>query len=56
MIFSDKRLDSIVITITSETTGRLVTAEDNQEVIAIISDDDIVVKDGYEVKLVPATS
>lgn len=34
--------------------ARLVTADDKKEVLAIISDDEIIAKDGYEVKLVPA--
>jgi hypothetical protein len=56
MILNNERLDSIVITSESKNTGSLVTADDEKEVIAIISDDNIIVKDGYVVKLVPATS
>ena len=54
MELQGKRLDSIVIT--SDAPGRLVTADDNREVIAIISDDEIICKDGYHVKMVPATN
>ncbi len=43
------------IVITADNPGRLVTADDEKEVIAIISDDDkIVVKDGFNVRLIPA--
>lgn len=54
MNFNNNELDSIVIT--TKSTGRIVTADDDHEVIAIISEDNIIVKDGYEVKLVPATA
>ena len=47
-----EKLDSIVIT--SENRGSLETANDGREVIAIISSDAIVLKNGYEAKLVPA--
>lgn len=53
MKIGGKDYDQIVIT--SATTGRLITADDGKEVIAIISDDEkIVVKDGFEVRLIPA--
>lgn len=43
------------IVITSGNPGRLVTADDGKEVIAVISDDEeIIVKDGFDVKLIPA--
>lgn len=43
------------IIITKQGDGSLVTADSNQEVVAIISDDDeMVVKKGYEVQLIPA--
>ena len=54
MTLSNEKLDSIVIT--TKALGSLVTAEDGQEVIAIISDDEIVLKNGYEAKLVPASN
>lgn len=56
MILNDDRLDSIVITVESKNATRFVTADDKQEVIAIISDGNIIVKDGYVVKLVPVNS
>lgn len=53
MILSNEKLDSIVVTI-KDTEGILVTAEDKEEVIAVIADDKIIVKDGYEIKLISA--
>ena len=53
MEYAGKSLDSIVIT--SKSSGRIVTVDDNREVIAIISEDEIIVKDGFDVKMVPAT-
>ena len=52
MEYAGSILDSIVIT--SKSSGRIVTADDNQEVIAIISEDEIVIKEGFDVRLVPA--
>lgn len=49
----DKNYTAIIIT--KQSVGDLVTKDTNQEVIAIISDDEkIVVKNGYEVKMIPA--
>ncbi|MEA5017053.1 MAG: hypothetical protein VB099_21100 [Candidatus Limiplasma sp.] len=53
MELNGERLDSIVIT--SKSDGRIVTAEDGQEVIAIISDGEIIVKHGFDVKVVPVS-
>ena len=50
MVLGNENLDSIVIKAVGR--GRLVDAENGQEVLAIIADDKIVVKDGYAVKLV----
>ena len=46
-----EKLDTIVITRKGTTNAQLVTAEDNQEVIAVISNGKVVVKEGYEVKI-----
>ncbi|MTI61982.1 MAG: hypothetical protein FH762_18725 [Firmicutes bacterium] len=52
-----KHYEQIIITKADvDPAARLVTADDKKEVLAIISDDEIVEKDGYEVKLVPAES
>lgn len=53
MELNGERLDSIVVT--ADRTGRLVTADDNKEVIAVISEDGIICMNGYNVKMVPAT-
>mgnify|MGYP000023241550 CR=1 FL=1 len=54
MLIGGKEYEQIVIT--TEKTGRLVTADDNKEVIAIISDDEqVIVKNGYNVKMVAAS-
>lgn len=53
MKIGDKNYTAIIIT--KQSVGDLVTKDTNQEVIAIISDDEkIVVKNGYEVKMIPA--
>lgn len=53
MKIGDKNYTEIIIT--KQSVGDLVTEDTNQEVIAIISDDEeIVVKNGYEVKMIPA--
>lgn len=55
MIIGGKEYEQIVIT--ADKPGRLVTADDNKEVIAIISDDELnIVKNGYEIKLTPAAN
>ena len=57
MILNDEKLDSIVVTIIAKNPdAQLVTADDDQEVIAIIADDNISVKNGYEIKLIPVES
>ncbi len=54
MKIGDKDCEQIIVT--KNTTGRLVTANDCKEVIAVISDDDeVIIKNGYEVKLVAAS-
>ena len=43
------------IVVTRNQTGELVTADEGKEVIAIISDDEaVIVKNGYDVKMVAA--
>lgn len=43
------------IIITKQINGEIVTTDTNQELIAVISDDnEIIVKKGYEVKMIPA--
>ncbi|WP_339063611.1 hypothetical protein [Tepidibacillus marianensis] len=55
MKIGNQTYSQIVITSTNEP-GKLVTADEQKEVIAIISDDDeIIVKNGYEVKMIPAS-
>lgn len=50
-----KQYEQIVITkADTDPEARLVTADDKKEVLAIISDDEVIEKDGYEVKMVPA--
>lgn len=56
MEIDGKQYEQIVITKANvDPEARLVTADDRKEVLAIISDDEIIEKDGYEVKLVPGT-
>ncbi|QTL96522.1 hypothetical protein GM661_00340 [Iocasia frigidifontis] len=51
-----KHYEQIIITkAKADPEARLVTADDRKEVLAIISDNEIVEKDGYEVKLVAGT-
>lgn len=51
MKLNGELLDMIVVT--SDRTGGLVTADDNKEVVAIISEDGIICRNGYNVKMVP---
>lgn len=53
MICGNKKYDSIVIT-SSNTRGDIVTSNEHKEVIAVISDEEIIVKNGYEIKMIPA--
>lgn len=51
MEIAGKKYEQIVVT--RNQPGRLVTADEGKEVIAIISDEEVViVKNGYKVKLV----
>ncbi len=50
-----KQYEQIIITKNeTDPEARLVTADEEKEVLAVISDDEVIEKDGYEVKLVPA--
>lgn len=56
MEIDGKQYEHIVITkADTDPDARLVTADDKKEVIAVISDDEVIEKKGYEVKLVPVT-
>lgn len=53
MIIGGQRVEQLVMT--KPNTGRLTTADDHQEVIAIISDDnEWVVKNGFDIKMILA--
>lgn len=54
MKINGKEYDSIVVTLKKSKNPQLVTADDKSEVIAIIHDNEIICKNRYEVKLVPA--
>ncbi len=55
MKIAGKQYEQIVITKADiDPEARLVTADDKKEALAIISDDEMIEKDGYEVKMVPA--
>ena len=52
---AEKQYEQIVITkADTDPEARLVTADDKKEVLAIIYEDEMIEKDGYEVKMVPA--
>ena|GEM_PF-4926293 len=52
----DDKYDSIIVTLKKSDNAQIVTADDNQAVIAVISDENIILHNDYEVKLVETTA